>query len=608
MELINGSLVTEIGKAHGKTGAQVALKWLVQQGIPVIPKSDNPVHQRENMELFDFQLTSGEMARLTAATTPATAGGPNAQDSGDCSVDMDEAADVHPERKAMIEEIQSTPGVLWKAAPHPRFASEAPGASRALCGVKGDQKTAIKDMVQQGEIVETFVDERVDIPASFDSAENWPQCAKIIGDIRDQSNCGCCWAFAGAEAASDRMCISTNAATMIPLSAQDVCFNGGGFMSQGCNGGQITSPWSYMKKGGLFGGKGAVSGGQYQGSGPFGKGLCSDFGFPHCHHHGPQGDDPYPAEGQPGCPHQTSPPKYSECDADAQPPHNDFQADKYSYRGNTVTASGVSGIQQAIMAGGPMEVAFTVYSDFENYASGIYHHVSGEPVGGHAVKVVGWGVESGVSYWKIANSWNPYWGEKGYFRIKFGEGGIDDQAVASDPAAKWSRAGDATETFWPWGPRAKPAGEIAAGIVEGFLGVPDFKACIEKSVTEVKDVEEAIKLFETKKAPEVLKGIKLIGEAVKGLPDDIKACKAAVSDVQALIGAIKSMTSPATYAYHVGKDLLVNGRDIYNEIYRAVDDYKAKLWTDFGIQLGTAFRKLVIGTGVTDNEVDLVIV
>jgi len=357
------------------------------------------------------------------------------------------SVDVHPERQAMIEEIQNTPGVLWKATPHPRFASEAPGASKALCGVKGDQKMAVSDMVQRGEIVETSVDEQMEIPASFDSAENWPQCAKIIGDIRDQSNCGCCWAFAGAEAASDRMCISTNASTMIPLSAQDVCFNGGGFLSQGCNGGQITSPWSYMKKGGLFGGKGAVSGGQYQGLGPFGKGLCSDFSFPHCHHHGPHGNDPYPAEGQPGCPHQRSPPKYSKCDADAQPPHNDFQADKYSYRGNTVTARGVSGIQQAIMAGGPMEVAFTVYSDFENYASGIYHHVSGEPVGGHAVKVVGWGVENGVSYWKIANSWNPYWGEKGYFRIKFGEGGIDDRAVASDPEAKWSRAGNAIGTL-----------------------------------------------------------------------------------------------------------------------------------------------------------------
>merc|ERR1712232_242673 len=352
------------------------------------------------------------------------------------------AVDVHPERKAMIEEIQSTPGVLWKAAPHPRFASEAPGASKDMMGVIGDQKAIVKELVEKGELVVHESVRLTNIPDEFDSESNWPQCAKIIGDIRDQSNCGCCWAFAGAEAASDRMCISTNASTMIPLSAQDVCFNGGGFMSMGCNGGQITSPWSYMKKGGLFGGKGAVSGGQYQGSGPFGKGMCSDFSMPHCHHHGPQGDDPYPAEGKPGCPSQTSPAKYSKCDADAQAPHNDFKADKYSYTGRTVTANGVSGIQQAVMAGGPMEVAFTVYADFENYASGIYHHVSGGQVGGHAVKVVGWGVEDGTKYWKIANSWNPYWGEKGYFRIKFGEGGIDAQAVASSPDAKWSRAGD----------------------------------------------------------------------------------------------------------------------------------------------------------------------
>jgi cathepsin B len=348
-------------------------------------------------------------------------------------------ANVHPDRMAMIQEIQNTPGVLWKAAAHPRFASEAPGASKTLCGVKGDQKAAIDDLVQKGEISKTSADVNANIPESFDSAGNWPQCAKIIGDIRDQSNCGCCWAFAGAEAASDRMCIATNASMMIPLSAQDVCFNGGGFMSMGCNGGQITSPWSYIKKGG------AVSGGQYEGSGPFGKGMCSDFSMPHCHHHGPQGSDPYPAEGKPGCPSQHSAPKFSKCDGDAKAPHDDFEKDKYSYSGATITANGQEAIQQAIMKGGPMEVAFTVFADFENYASGIYHHVTGESVGGHAVKVVGWGVEDGVKYWKIANSWNPYWGEKGYFRIKFGEGGIDDQAIGSDPAAKWSWAGATSE-------------------------------------------------------------------------------------------------------------------------------------------------------------------
>ena len=61
-----------------------------------------------------------------------------------------------------------------------------------------------------------------------------------------QSNCGCCWAFAGAEAASDRMCIATKAAMLFPLSAQDVCFNAF-FGLYGCNGGQISTPWSYIK-------------------------------------------------------------------------------------------------------------------------------------------------------------------------------------------------------------------------------------------------------------------------------------------------------------------------------------------------------------------------
>merc|ERR1740121_931485 len=118
-------------------------------------------------------------------------------------------------------------------------------------------------------------------------------------------------------------------------------------MSHGCNGGQITAPWSYLKKGGFF----------------VGKGLCSDWAFPHCHHHGPQGSDPYPGEGQPGCPQETSPAGPKQCDVDAVAPHNDFSADKYSFEGNIVPARGEEGIQKAIMAGGPMEVAFSVYSD-----------------------------------------------------------------------------------------------------------------------------------------------------------------------------------------------------------------------------------------------------
>ncbi|KAG2378426.1 hypothetical protein C9374_008313, partial [Naegleria lovaniensis] len=53
------------------------------------------------------------------------------------------------------------------------------------------------------------------------------------------------------------------------------------------------------------------------------------------------------------------------------------------------------------------------------YKSGVYHHVSGGLVGGHAIKIVGWGVdsESRKPYWICANSWGPSWGIDGFFWI-----------------------------------------------------------------------------------------------------------------------------------------------------------------------------------------------
>ena len=87
---------------------------------------------------------------------------------------------------------------------------------------------------------------------------------------------------------------------------------------------------------------------------------------------------------------------------------------------------------------GPIEVAFTVYQDFLTYKTGVYHHTSGSALGGHAVKMVGWGVENGEPYWLIANSWNEDWGDKGFFKIRRGhnECGIESQGVAGIPQIK----------------------------------------------------------------------------------------------------------------------------------------------------------------------------
>jgi diketogulonate reductase-like aldo/keto reductase len=84
--LITGDLVTSIGAKYGKSGSQVALRFVVQQALEhpdyfggVIPKSNNPAHLASNIDLFDFELSDEDMAALSAATEPAA-------DAGDCDV------------------------------------------------------------------------------------------------------------------------------------------------------------------------------------------------------------------------------------------------------------------------------------------------------------------------------------------------------------------------------------------------------------------------------------------------------------------------------------------------------------------------------------------
>jgi len=87
MELITGKLVSSIGKKYGKSGAQVALKWQVQQEIPVIPKAQNPTYQKEDLDLFDgWTLSEEDFAALTQAVTPPVTGGGGDGTSGDCKV------------------------------------------------------------------------------------------------------------------------------------------------------------------------------------------------------------------------------------------------------------------------------------------------------------------------------------------------------------------------------------------------------------------------------------------------------------------------------------------------------------------------------------------
>jgi hypothetical protein len=76
-----------------------------------------------------------------------------------------------------------------------------------------------------------------------------------------------------------------------------------------------------------------------------------------------------------------------------------------------------------------ISIRIKVYADFLTYKSGVYQHKTGQFLGGHAVKIIGWGVENGVKYWLVANSWNADWGDHGFFKIIRGvdECGFEDE-------------------------------------------------------------------------------------------------------------------------------------------------------------------------------------
>ena len=74
-KLLDSPILAEIAARHGKTPAQIALRWHIDLGLVVIPKSVTPARIRENIEIFDFALDEGDLARIATLETGERTGG-----------------------------------------------------------------------------------------------------------------------------------------------------------------------------------------------------------------------------------------------------------------------------------------------------------------------------------------------------------------------------------------------------------------------------------------------------------------------------------------------------------------------------------------------------
>lgn len=269
-------------------------------------------------------------------------------------------------------------------------------------------------------------------PKSFSSIEKWGSICPSIGFARDQGNCGSCWAMAGTATFNDRYCIATNGEFTKLLSTNYILACS---MYNGCNGGQMSTPFSYINRRGVPTGSEHVDVDDGE--------TCQPYDFHRCGHHMPSEFNSLPScsvsDVHPESRGTYTPQCKSTC-SDKKYPKS--LSEDLHYGGSAVRVSGsVDSVKKAIIEGGPVAGAFNVHEDFLLYNGGTYKvtRQSGGILGGHAIKVVGWGVdENGVEYWDIMNSWNEFWGiEGGRFHAEISSFGLHE-VFYSNPDLKRS--------------------------------------------------------------------------------------------------------------------------------------------------------------------------
>ncbi|VDO80467.1 unnamed protein product [Soboliphyme baturini] len=179
---------------------------------------------------------------------------------------------------------------------------------------------------------------------------------------------------------SDRQCVLTKGKDQPYISDEYLLSCCGETCGYGCNGGWMGGAFDFEKTG-------IVSGGIY-GS----KNGCQPYSIP---------PNAYQDYNTPACKRTC-----------IRGWKKSFQDSMYYGSGAYALKSEASAMQD-IFENGPITSAFTVYNDFYYYKKGVYFHASGGQIGGHAIRILGWGEEDGNKYWLCANSWNTTFGIKG---------------------------------------------------------------------------------------------------------------------------------------------------------------------------------------------------
>lgn len=188
-----------------------------------------------------------------------------------------------------------------------------------------------------------------------------------VTPIRDQGNCGSCWAFATTAALESQVLMDTSMSTD---EAEQILISCSGAGS--CAGGYIDKASSFIES----------------------TGLPAETCFPY-------------SDSNNHCSNASCP---------------DWQSDTYKISGwryVTGTSPTVDALKNALYTYGPLVTTMNVYSDFYYYTGGVYSYTKGSYQGGHAIELIGW--DDDAQCFIVKNSWGTSWGESGFFEIAYSQ-------------------------------------------------------------------------------------------------------------------------------------------------------------------------------------------